>query len=135
MHGCASIAAMQTRPLTYVVDPNDPRAPSQELWDRLGDAERARIIQSLPTGQDLLPSEGTQHFSDKARVFETLSAYMGSAYINDFPNQGRLQRVVVQADAFNPTHASITICPVTSDVVDAPMFRVALPATRDRARR
>jgi len=38
--------------------------------------------------------------------------------------------VVVQADAFNPTHASITICPVTSDVVDAPMFRVALPATR-----
>ena len=38
--------------------------------------------------------------------------------------------VVVQADAFNATHASITICPVTSDVVDAPMFRVALPATR-----
>ncbi|WP_144026929.1 efflux RND transporter permease subunit, partial [Azospirillum brasilense] len=24
---------------------------------------------------------------------------VGSAYINDFPNQGRLQRVVVQADA------------------------------------
>lgn len=77
MHGCASIAAMQTRPLTYVVDPNDPRAPSQELWDRLGDAERARIIQSLPTGQDLLPSEGTQHFSDKARVFETLRRHFG----------------------------------------------------------
>lgn len=38
--------------------------------------------------------------------------------------------VVVQADAFNATHASITICPVTSDVVDAPLFRVPLPATR-----
>ncbi len=24
---------------------------------------------------------------------------MGSAYVNDFPNRGRLQRVVVQADA------------------------------------
>jgi multidrug efflux pump len=29
----------------------------------------------------------------------TLSTALGSAYINDFPNQGRLQRVVVQADA------------------------------------
>ena len=29
----------------------------------------------------------------------TLSTALGSAYINDFPNRGRLQRVVVQADA------------------------------------
>ncbi|AMM24397.1 efflux RND transporter permease subunit [Variovorax sp. PAMC 28711] len=29
----------------------------------------------------------------------TLSTALGSTYINDFPNQGRLQRVVVQADA------------------------------------
>ncbi|HSU22590.1 efflux RND transporter permease subunit [Comamonadaceae bacterium OTU4NAUVB1] len=29
----------------------------------------------------------------------TLSTALGSSYINDFPNQGRLQRVVVQADA------------------------------------
>jgi multidrug efflux pump len=29
----------------------------------------------------------------------TLSTALGSAYVNDFPNQGRLQRVVVQADA------------------------------------
>jgi multidrug efflux pump len=28
-----------------------------------------------------------------------LSTALGSAYVNDFPNQGRLQRVVVQADA------------------------------------
>jgi mRNA interferase MazF len=35
--------------------------------------------------------------------------------------------VVVQSDVFNPTHASITVCPVTSDCVDAPLFRVALP--------
>jgi multidrug efflux pump len=29
----------------------------------------------------------------------TLSTALGSSYVNDFPNQGRLQRVVVQADA------------------------------------
>jgi mRNA interferase MazF len=34
--------------------------------------------------------------------------------------------VVVQSDLFNPTHASVTICPITSDCVDAPMFRVTL---------
>jgi multidrug efflux pump len=28
-----------------------------------------------------------------------LSTALGSAYVNDFPNAGRLQRVVVQADA------------------------------------
>jgi len=35
--------------------------------------------------------------------------------------------VVVQSDLFNPTHASITLCPITSDCVDAPLFRLALP--------
>jgi multidrug efflux pump len=32
-------------------------------------------------------------------VNAALSTALGSAYVNDFPNQGRLQRVVVQADA------------------------------------
>lgn len=35
--------------------------------------------------------------------------------------------VVVQADEYNPTHASVTVCPVTSDCVDAPLFRISLP--------
>jgi mRNA interferase MazF len=35
--------------------------------------------------------------------------------------------LVVQADAYNETHSSITLCPITSDNVDAPLFRVALP--------
>ena len=32
-------------------------------------------------------------------INSTLSTALGSSYVNDFPNQGRLQRVVVQADA------------------------------------
>ena len=35
--------------------------------------------------------------------------------------------VVVQSDLFSPTHASVTLCPITSDCVDAPLFRMTLP--------
>ena len=35
--------------------------------------------------------------------------------------------LVVQSDLFNPTHQSVTICPITSDCVDAPLFRISLP--------
>ncbi|MGL5287120.1 MAG: efflux RND transporter permease subunit, partial [Aeromonas sp.] len=34
-----------------------------------------------------------------ATVSSTLSAAMGSQYINDFPNSGRMQQVIMQADA------------------------------------
>lgn len=32
-------------------------------------------------------------------INSTISAYLGSSYVNDFPNAGRMQRVTVQADA------------------------------------
>ncbi|MBB5048080.1 multidrug efflux pump [Rhodopseudomonas rhenobacensis] len=34
-------------------------------------------------------------------IGDTLTAAMGSSYVNDFPNAGRLQQVIVQADAPN----------------------------------
>lgn len=34
--------------------------------------------------------------------------------------------LVVQADLFNATHASVTVLPITSAAVDAPLFRIAL---------
>ena len=37
--------------------------------------------------------------------------------------------LVVQSDAFNPTHASIVVCPITSHLVEAPLFRVPLRAS------
>jgi mRNA interferase MazF len=37
--------------------------------------------------------------------------------------------LVVQADVFNDTHASITLCPITSALVDAPLFRLAIPSS------
>ncbi|MBP6599481.1 MAG: efflux RND transporter permease subunit [Giesbergeria sp.] len=36
---------------------------------------------------------------DFASINNTISTALGSRYVNDFPNQGRLQRVVVQAEA------------------------------------
>jgi mRNA interferase MazF len=35
--------------------------------------------------------------------------------------------LVVQSDLFNSTHASVTVCPITSDCIDATMFRVSVP--------
>jgi len=43
--------------------------------------------------------------------------------------------VVVQADLFNDTHASLTVVPVTSTLVDAPLFRLAVePSPRNGLR-
>lgn len=40
--------------------------------------------------------------------------------------------VVVQSDVFNESHASVVVCPMTSTLIDAPLFRVALePSQRN----
>jgi len=38
--------------------------------------------------------------------------------------------LVVQSDLFNDTHASITVVPVTSTIVDTPLFRVTVEPSR-----
>jgi len=39
--------------------------------------------------------------------------------------------VVVQSDLFNETHASIAVCLVSSDLQDAPLFRLTVEPTRE----
>lgn len=34
--------------------------------------------------------------------------------------------LVVQSDVFNDTHASVTICPITAEVIDADLFRIGV---------
>jgi len=74
----------------------------------LGLAAKSKVItQVRPDGLEDAPQLQVDIDRDKAQAlgvgFEAinsaLSTALGSAYINDFPNQGRLQRVVVQADA------------------------------------
>ena len=42
----------------------------------------------------------------------------------------RPDRLVVQSDLFNPTHPSVTVCSITSDCINAPLFRVTLPPSK-----
>ena len=37
--------------------------------------------------------------------------------------------VIVQSDLFNSTHSSVVVCPITSYLIDAPLFRKALNPT------
>ena len=34
--------------------------------------------------------------------------------------------VIVQSDLFNPTHASLLVCLLTTELIDAPLFRLPL---------
>lgn len=39
--------------------------------------------------------------------------------------------VIVQSDLFNDTHSSIILCPLTSDIQDAPLFRLTIEPNKD----
>lgn len=39
--------------------------------------------------------------------------------------------VVVQADLFNEAHPSVTVLPLTSTIVDAPLFRITVDPGRE----
>lgn len=43
--------------------------------------------------------------------------------------------VVIQADAFNETHPSVVVCPITSELAEAPLFRLTIdPSPRNGLR-
>ncbi|HEY3047071.1 MAG TPA: efflux RND transporter permease subunit [Polaromonas sp.] len=74
----------------------------------LGMASKSPVLtQVRPDGLEDAPQLQIDIDRDKANALgvgftainATLSTGLGSSYVNDFPNQGRLQRVVVQADA------------------------------------
>ncbi len=60
----------------YVVDPDDPRAPPLDVWNRLSAEQRAKVVASLPSEWPRAhPPEGDPHRVPKARAMETLDAY------------------------------------------------------------
>ena len=74
----------------------------------LGMAGKSKLLSQVrPDGLEDAPQLQIDIDRDKANALgvpfdainSTLSTALGSAYINDFPNRGRLQRVLVQADA------------------------------------
>ncbi|HUR90568.1 MAG TPA: efflux RND transporter permease subunit [Ramlibacter sp.] len=74
----------------------------------LGMAAQSKVVTGVrPDGLEDAPQLQIDIDRDKAAALgvtfdsinSTMSTAFGSAYVNDFPNRGRLQRVVVQADA------------------------------------
>ncbi|HEY5292924.1 MAG TPA: efflux RND transporter permease subunit [Burkholderiales bacterium] len=74
----------------------------------LGMASKSKVlIQVRPDGLEDAPQLELIIDRDRANALgvsfdainATISIALGSAYVNDFPNQGRVQRVLVQADA------------------------------------
>jgi multidrug efflux pump len=74
----------------------------------LGMAAQSKIVAGVrPDGLEDAPQLQLDIDREKASALgvgfdainATLSTSLGSSYINDFPNRGRLQRVIVQADA------------------------------------
>ena len=74
----------------------------------LGMASQSKVLSQVrPDGLEDAPQLQIDIDRDKAQALgvgfdainSTLSTALGSSYLNDFPNRGRLQRVVIQADA------------------------------------
>jgi len=74
----------------------------------LGMASQSKLLTGVrPEGLEDAPQLQIDIDRDKASALgvsfsainSTLSTSLGSSYVNDFPNRGRLQRVIVQADA------------------------------------
>ncbi|AVO33196.1 efflux RND transporter permease subunit [Ottowia oryzae] len=74
----------------------------------LGMASQSKVLSQVrPDGLEDAPQLQIDIDRDKAQALgvgfdainSSLSTALGSSYLNDFPNRGRLQRVVIQADA------------------------------------
>jgi Uma2 family endonuclease len=73
---------MSTRTPAYVVDPADPRAPSQAEWDAMSAAERDAIVGALPPSPEPLraiPPEGDRHRTAKTKATDALDRYFARA--------------------------------------------------------
>lgn len=62
----------------WVVDPEDPRAPPDEIWDAMTPRERRRVVDSLPSEfpvKEAMPPEGDPHFNAKVDTRVVLGAH------------------------------------------------------------
>ncbi|MBN8978384.1 MAG: multidrug efflux RND transporter permease subunit [Rhizobiales bacterium] len=80
----------------------------------VADANASRVLQKVYVeGLPEAPVVNLMIDREKASAFgitfedinNTISTNLGSAYINDFPNRGRMQRVIVQADSSDRMNA------------------------------
>jgi Uma2 family endonuclease len=80
--GLVSFVCMaQLLPSAYVLDPNDPRAPTHEQWEAMSVEERARIVDALPTSLpiEVRPPEGDIHRKTREGALGTLDDFFRRA--------------------------------------------------------
>jgi Uma2 family endonuclease len=95
--------------IAHVIDPRDPRAPTQSVWDQLDEAERRRVLEMLPSEIERAePPEGDAHSRPKHRARETLDEH--------FRRIGRRIYLASELPVYYP---------------DEPMFAPDLLAVRD----
>lgn len=84
----------------WSLDAADPRAPSQEIWDRMTPAERDRVVATLPSDMplELHPPEGDAHRIPKERARDALGEffqrlgrkiYISSELVTYYPGEQR----------------------------------------------
>jgi Uma2 family endonuclease len=65
-------------PALWQLDPEDPRAPSVEIWEKLSAEERAAVVATLPSEfppNELSPPEGDRHYEAYSNARETLTRW------------------------------------------------------------
>ena len=69
----------------------------------------------------------------QARGHSRLEINRGDVVVSSSPGDFGKPRpaLVVQSDLFNPTHASVVICPITSHLLDASLFRLPISPSRE----
>jgi Uma2 family endonuclease len=71
---------MSRRPALWTVDPDDPRAPPQEIWDRMTAEEREQVIRDLPSEfepSEASPPEGDEHTEQVVGARTALRRFFG----------------------------------------------------------
>ncbi|KYF78300.1 hypothetical protein BE11_47230 [Sorangium cellulosum] len=100
----------------YRVDPDDPRAPSEEVWARLSPAGRARVVASLPSEfpvSEASPPEGDEHFGAKVGARSALGSY--------FARIGRRVYLACELPVYYPGERMFA--PDVMAVLDVPVHR------------
>src|SRR3989442_7955951 len=75
---CATLAPVTQRSETWIVDPDDPRAPPADVWERMTPEQRARVVESLPSEfplNEAFPPEGDRHWNPQVSARRTLERY------------------------------------------------------------
>jgi hypothetical protein len=91
---------VQRAPTTWVIDPDDPRAPPQEVWDQMTPDERRRLLDALPSEFEVSqanPPEGDLHFEAKTSAKEVLGGF--------FQRIGRRVYVAAELPVYYPGQA------------------------------